>query len=162
MQTKQGNVFFFWSEGVNATLTWRGSNWSNPCYSGPEYMFRGNYLQDSRGGVITPRILGGGVNNLNNPPYLRHWVWGRYKITQLEYIHDVICMKLKCLYTNIYLQNWNNYIMVSERRNKRIRGYCLIHSFIFTLLLSLDLFLNIFYSLFWKQNKTLFKNIFSF
>ena len=48
-------------------------------------MFSGNYLQDSReGGVITPRILEGGiypqdsrggVNNPNNPPYLRHWVF---------------------------------------------------------------------------------------
>ena len=55
-------------------------------------MFRGNYLQDSRGfGVITPRVLGGGicpqdsrggiypqdsggVNNPNNPPYIRHWL----------------------------------------------------------------------------------------
>ena len=72
-------MYFFWSEGVKATVTWRNSKWSNPCYSGPEYMFRGNYLQDSRGGVITPRILGGvftprilgGVNNPNNPPYIR-------------------------------------------------------------------------------------------
>ena len=35
-------------------------------------LFRGNNLQDSGGG-ITPRILrGGGVNNPDNPPYLRN------------------------------------------------------------------------------------------
>ena len=31
---------FFLSEEVKATVTYRGSKWSNPCYSGPEYMFR--------------------------------------------------------------------------------------------------------------------------
>ena len=54
-------MYFFLSERVKATVTFRGSKWSNPCYSGPEYMFRGNYLQDSRGGGITPMILGGGI-----------------------------------------------------------------------------------------------------
>ena len=53
-------MYFFLRVGVKATGTCRGSKWSDPYYSGAEYMFRGNYLQDSRG-VITPRILEGGV-----------------------------------------------------------------------------------------------------
>ena len=52
-------MYFFFFLKATGTVTCRGSKWSNPCYSGPEYMFRGNYPQDSRGGIY-PRILGGG------------------------------------------------------------------------------------------------------
>ena len=31
-------------------------------------------------GVITPKILGGGVSNPNNPPYLRHCSFTLYKL----------------------------------------------------------------------------------
>ena len=42
----------------------------------------GNYLQDSRG---TPRILRGGVNNPNNPPYLLHCKDLMHYITLTDY-----------------------------------------------------------------------------
>ena len=66
-------------------------------------------------GVITPRILGRGVNNPNNPLYVRHWLRGltMYRTSAIK-LRQSFSLNIFNSFKSIYISSFNVKVSILE------------------------------------------------